>query len=191
MEHPGSSKTFPAQAPRYSRFHACVDSTNADTPIFNRSLPSAPRFARNHRQKSIQRMVNHSHQRNSIGPNQSFTSKSRRHADSAIDQPFSSGGQIINPHFRWFNHAPHVYVSACICVYIRGCVSRSTFVEAGDTGRDDEGHLEDRGTVQRGEWRQPDLRGTRWQAAPKADVVPREHRDRRVLSLQCRVWPDS
>lgn len=151
-----------------------------------------PGFARNRRQKSIHRMVNHSHQRNSIGPNQSFTSKSRRHAASAIDQPFSSGGQIINPHFRWFNH-----VCACSRVraheytrvyraFTRVRLARSSSVEADDTGRDDEGHLEVGGAVQRGEWREPDLRGTRWQAAPETDVVPREHRDRRILSLQRR-----
>lgn len=53
-------------------------------------------------------MVNHSHQQNSIGSNQSFMSKSQRHASKRIDHPFSYDGQIINPRFRWFNHAPCV-----------------------------------------------------------------------------------
>ena len=88
---------------------------------------------------------------------------------------FSSNRRIINPRSRWFNRA------RC---------SHSAAVEAGDPGRDDEGHLQDRGAVQRGKWREPDLRGSRWQAAPEADVVPREHRDRRVLSVQHRVRAD-
>ena len=63
------------------------------------------------------------------------------------------------------------------------CCSHSASIEACNIGWGDESYLGPRGAVQRGERRELDLRGSWWQAAPKADVVSRQYRDRRVLSL--------
>jgi len=64
--------------------------------------------------------------------------------------------------------------------------SHSAALEADNTGRSNEECLGHRRVVQRGERRESDLRGSWRQAASEVDVVSRQHRDRRVLSLQRR-----
>lgn len=95
-------------------------------------------------------------------------------------------------------HRPHTHLPRADCRFARqndrlasaflesndAYCSHSASVEADNTGWGDEGRLGHRGAVQRGERREPDLRGSWWQAAPEADVVSRQYRDRRVLSVR-------
>lgn len=130
-----------------------------------------PGFARNRRQKSIHRMVNHSHQRNSIGPNQSFTSKSRRHAASAIDQPFLKRRTNNQSAFPLIQSRVRVLSCACTrihtgvsCVYT--CAFGAQFLRRSRwywTGR--------RGTS-RG-WRSRTTRGVTWTWFARYEVAGR------------------